>query len=120
MGKAYHINDCIDIISMREGAQLNNDQKRMLITPVTTHEIMKVQNDIGDMKAHGLDGLMQKMSRNLDFNFHYKCEKLQITNLSVADDFLMFARGDKKSIEMTMTTFNKFSTSTGLRVNPNK
>lgn len=67
-----------------------------------------------------MNRLMQKMSRNLDFNFHYKCEKLQMTNLSVADDLLMFARGDKKSLEMTMTTFNKFSTSTGLIVNPSK
>lgn len=56
MGKACHTNDCIDIVSIREGAQLNNDQKSMLITPVTTHEIMKALNGIGDMKAHGLDG----------------------------------------------------------------
>lgn len=56
MGKAYHTNDCINIVSMREGAQFNNDQKSMLIIPVTIHEIMKALNGTGDMKAHCLDG----------------------------------------------------------------
>lgn len=41
---------------------------------------------------------LQRVFQNLknlpDFNFHSKCEKLGIINLSFADDLLLFSRGD--------------------------
>ncbi|PNX58470.1 ribonuclease H [Trifolium pratense] len=54
------------------------------------------------------------------FLFHAKCEKLGLTNLCFADDLLLFARGDKVSVAIMMEAFDKFSKSTGLKVNPTK
>ncbi|XP_058732951.1 uncharacterized protein LOC131604537 [Vicia villosa] len=63
-----------------------------------------------------LDGL----SENLDFNFHSKCEKLKLVDLSFADNLLLFSMGDKVSVTMMMDIFSSFSLSIGLKVNPNK
>lgn len=61
-----------------------------------------------------------KMQQNPDFNHHSKCEKIGLTNLTFADDVLLFCRGDSKSVSMMMETIRKFSDSTGLKVNPAK
>jgi hypothetical protein len=55
-----------------------------------------------------------------DFNFHSKCENLNIINLSFADDLLIFTRGDTQSVELIMAKIKDFSQSTGLHVNPSK
>ncbi|PNX94562.1 ribonuclease H [Trifolium pratense] len=67
-----------------------------------------------------LNRCFQKMQKNHNFNFHAKCEKLDLTNLCFADDLLLFASGDKGSVTIMMDTFDKFSNSTDLRVNPSK
>lgn len=67
-----------------------------------------------------LHRVLQKLKHIPNFNFHSKCEKLSIINLSFADDLLMFARGDIKSISLVMEAFEGFSKSNGLSVNPNK
>lgn len=64
--------------------------------------------------------VLQKLRYVLYFNFHSKCEKLNIINLNFADDLLLFARGDKRSIQLIIDAFEDFFTSTGLRVNPTK
>lgn len=63
---------------------------------------------------------LQKLKKVLDFNFHAKCKKLNIINLSFADDLILFVRGDTKSIELVMEKVNKFSKATRLYVNPSK
>ncbi|XP_058784355.1 uncharacterized protein LOC131659139 [Vicia villosa] len=60
------------------------------------------------------------LSRNPNFNFHSKCEKLKLVDLSFADDLLLFSRGDSVSVHMMMDRFKEFSMSTGLQVNPSK
>ncbi|CAK8538445.1 unnamed protein product [Lathyrus sativus] len=67
-----------------------------------------------------LNRYLYKMQEDCDFNFHPKCEKLKITNLCFEDDLLMFARGDKVSVEKMMNTYGMFSKATGLVVNPQK
>lgn len=64
--------------------------------------------------------IMQGLKNVPDFNFHSKCERLSIVNLSFADDLLLFTRGDLRSVELVMETFESFSQSTGLRANPAK
>lgn len=64
--------------------------------------------------------VLQKLKQVPNFNFHPKCEKLAIINLSFADDLLMFTRGDPMSVRLAMNAFNDFSAATGLRVNPSK
>ncbi|XP_058777123.1 uncharacterized protein LOC131651479 [Vicia villosa] len=62
----------------------------------------------------------QKMTKNTDFRFHSKCQKLRLTHLTFADDVLLFSRGDDTSLRKMLIAFNSFSESTGLVVNPNK
>lgn len=63
---------------------------------------------------------VHKLSRIPDFNFHAKCEKHHIINISFADDLLLFSRGDSKSIELLMENMNAFSKAIDLYVNPAK
>ncbi|GAU23387.1 hypothetical protein TSUD_334350 [Trifolium subterraneum] len=67
-----------------------------------------------------LNRCFQRMQKNHNFDFHTKCEKIGLTNLCFADDLLLFARGDEGSVTIMMEAFDKFSKSTGLKVNPSK
>lgn len=66
-----------------------------------------------------LHRILHMLSKTLDFNFHAKCEKLQII-VSFVGDLLLFARVDTKSIDLLMNKMVEFSRATGLYVNPNK
>ncbi|XP_050875201.1 uncharacterized protein LOC127078819 [Lathyrus oleraceus] len=59
---------------------------------------------------------LTKMQKDHNFNYHAKCEKLSLTNLTFADDVLLFSIGDQKSVEMLLDAFNMFFESTGLIV----
>lgn len=63
---------------------------------------------------------VQRLKEISDFNFHAKCEQLQVINISFAGDFLLFSRGDIRSIELLMENVVAFSRATGLCVNPSK
>jgi hypothetical protein len=63
---------------------------------------------------------LNTLATNSAFNYHFRCEKVNITSLSFADDLLMFARGDSNSVRAMLECFHKFSRSTGLRVNTQK
>ncbi|XP_019246435.1 PREDICTED: uncharacterized protein LOC109226086 [Nicotiana attenuata] len=60
------------------------------------------------------------LKNNKQFHFHPKCKKLGITNLSFADDLLLFSRGDNQSVAMLKQRFDQFSTASGLKANLNK
>lgn len=60
------------------------------------------------------------MNINPNFNFHSKCEKLNIINLGFAYDMLLFTRGDITYVDLVMKAFANFSKSTGLEANPSK
>lgn len=55
MGKANNNLDDIDIVAMREGSQLSNEQMWLLEVPIEV-EIEKALKDIGDLKAPGVYG----------------------------------------------------------------
>lgn len=65
-----------------------------------------------------LERKIHKMQKDSDFNFHPKCERLNITNLCFVDDLLLFSRGDRVLVGMMVDTFGKFSKATWLKVNP--
>jgi hypothetical protein len=67
-----------------------------------------------------LHRILQQLTKVPNFNFHSKCEHLNIINLSFADDLLIFTRGDVISVELVMAKLQTFSQSTGLVVNPSK
>lgn len=47
-----------------------------------------------------LSRLLFRMQKNPDFNHHTRCERLQLTHLTFADDLLLFSRGDQGSMEI--------------------
>ncbi|XP_058742519.1 uncharacterized protein LOC131615016 [Vicia villosa] len=64
--------------------------------------------------------VLHKLKSQPNFNFHAKCEKMDLIHLSFVDDLLLFSRGDQQSVEMVMQAFNDFSKAIGLVVNPSK
>ncbi|XP_058766071.1 uncharacterized protein LOC131639605 [Vicia villosa] len=67
-----------------------------------------------------LDRLLRRMYTDPAFKFHSKCEKVGLTNLTFADDILLFCRGDAISVQMLLKTVQTFFESTGLVVNSKK
>ncbi|XP_021728395.1 uncharacterized protein LOC110695474 [Chenopodium quinoa] len=55
-----------------------------------------------------------------DFNFHPRCEKLNLTHMMFADDLLMFSRADSVSVKLLFQAFSKFSGASGLSANLDK
>ncbi|XP_058768277.1 uncharacterized protein LOC131642001 [Vicia villosa] len=64
--------------------------------------------------------ILEKIGRQKNFQYHAKCEKIGIINLSFVDDHLLFVKGDITSVKMLMTWLQTFSDLTGLEVNPTK
>ncbi|XP_058725860.1 uncharacterized protein LOC131597167 [Vicia villosa] len=54
------------------------------------------------------------------FSYHPRCKKLNITNVSFADDILLFTRGDTTSVQILMKKIENFSMATGLKAHPEK
>lgn len=55
-----------------------------------------------------------------DFNFHPKCEKLNLINISITDDLMLFSRGDKTFVQILMEEFRKYYVATALKAHPAK
>ncbi|XP_058752430.1 uncharacterized protein LOC131625600 [Vicia villosa] len=55
-----------------------------------------------------------------NFKYHSNCAKLNIIDISFADDLLLFTRGNVNSVQLLMDRFHEFSKATCLYVNPTK
>lgn len=60
IGKANEDLIGIDLVAMKGGPQLTNDQRSMLVRPISEHEILQALKDIGDLKAPGVNGFGDK------------------------------------------------------------
>ncbi|XP_042022898.1 uncharacterized protein LOC121770182 [Salvia splendens] len=67
-----------------------------------------------------LSRLLAARTMNSNFNYHAKCEKERITHLALADDFMLFGRGDYMSMEILANTMEEFSNCSGLEINKGK
>ncbi|XP_058725738.1 uncharacterized protein LOC131597033 [Vicia villosa] len=63
---------------------------------------------------------LNTLKKKPDFNFHPRCEKFHITNISFLDDLILFNRGYITSINILLGEFKKFSQATGLVAHPTK
>ncbi|XP_019238404.1 PREDICTED: uncharacterized protein LOC109218494 [Nicotiana attenuata] len=52
--------------------------------------------------------LLKNLQHKPDFNFHPKCEKLNILQLSFADDLLVFCRGRLQMIKSVLLSIQSF------------
>ncbi|KAL0307935.1 UNVERIFIED_CONTAM: hypothetical protein Sangu_3002100, partial [Sesamum angustifolium] len=55
-----------------------------------------------------------------EFQYHWKCKELGLTNLCFADDVLLFCKAHLPSIKVLTNTLTEFATLSGLKVNPAK
>lgn len=63
---------------------------------------------------------LDELSDTPNFNYHNKCEKLKIMDISFAYELFLFTRGDVESVQLVMERFHDFSKSKGLYANPSK
>ncbi|GAA0161541.1 reverse transcriptase [Lithospermum erythrorhizon] len=63
------------------------------------------------------NGLMRKASGDPEFKFHPKCQQLEITHLSFADDMILLTSADIGSFKVIKKTLAMFVYLTGLRLN---
>ncbi|KAL0298166.1 UNVERIFIED_CONTAM: hypothetical protein Sangu_3157300 [Sesamum angustifolium] len=55
-----------------------------------------------------------------EFQYHWKCKELGLTNLCFADDVLLFCKAHLSSIKVLTDTLTEFATLSGLKVNQAK
>ncbi|XP_021768922.1 uncharacterized protein LOC110733214 [Chenopodium quinoa] len=67
-----------------------------------------------------LSRCLQNMTKNPDFNFHPRCERLGITHLMFADDLVLFSRADLVYVKLLFKAFQQFSEAFGLSANLDK
>ena len=51
------------------------------------------------------------------FEFHPKCEEVNLTHVCFADDIFLFAGGTSSGVQVIMDELNKFENFSGLQVN---
>lgn len=64
-----------------------------------------------------LNRCLLDLQHNKDFHFHPRCKRLVLVHVCFADDFLLFTRGDTKSVQHLMNELDKFVTASGLKAN---
>ncbi|XP_019266752.1 PREDICTED: uncharacterized protein LOC109244163 [Nicotiana attenuata] len=67
-----------------------------------------------------LTRLLKTVKKDPNFNYHPKCGKWIIVQLSFADDLLLFCRGDDISVQLLLQCFQQFSKALGLVANADK
>ncbi|XP_019236742.1 PREDICTED: uncharacterized protein LOC109216980 [Nicotiana attenuata] len=83
-------------------------------------DMMKAYDSVEWVYLDQLSELLKGLKQAKEYRFYPRCGNIDITHLSFADDLLMFARGDSKSVSTLHACFMQFSTASGLLANPNK
>lgn len=64
-----------------------------------------------------LSRLLKLKTTESDFNFHPKCDVLNISHIFFADDLMLFCRGDTPYVKILVDALTKLSHISGLQVN---
>lgn len=67
-----------------------------------------------------LNRTLKGLKHTVDFRFHPRCKKMDLTYVCFADDLLLFSRGDIKSVRQMYNAFSHFSEVSGLKANSAK
>jgi hypothetical protein len=65
-------------------------------------------------------GLMGQMNRLIDFRFHWRCEREEITRLCFTDDLMIFCRAEVGSVSLVRNCLDQFWVASGLSANLDK
>ncbi|KAG5224356.1 RNA-directed DNA polymerase, eukaryota, Reverse transcriptase [Salix suchowensis] len=72
------------------------------------------------LAMEGLNEILQAVTLDPAFTFHWRCKALRITHMSFADDLILFSRGDPSSVKILKSALDTFSKLSGLSINHNK
>ncbi|GJS08442.1 RNA-directed DNA polymerase, eukaryota, reverse transcriptase zinc-binding domain protein [Tanacetum coccineum] len=64
--------------------------------------------------------IKRKVDQSRDFQYHFGCKKLKVTNVCFADDLLIFCHADKNSLKVLKESIDEFGKVAGLIPNYNK
>lgn len=67
-----------------------------------------------------LHSFQKSLCNVADFNYHPRCEKMQIVNICFVDDLMLFAIGDGVFVQIMMHVFLHFLNATGLKAHSSK
>nr|XP_009774720.1 PREDICTED: uncharacterized protein LOC104224729 [Nicotiana sylvestris] len=67
-----------------------------------------------------LNRSLKQLRHNPDFNYHPRCNKMEIVHICFADDLIMCCRADVISVKLMMKQFNHFSEVSRLKANLEK
>lgn len=67
-----------------------------------------------------LSRVLKLYTANLDFNYHPKCSKIDLSHLIFVDDIMIFCRGDYGSVNIIHQALQQFNMIFGLEVNLSK
>ncbi|KAL0349405.1 UNVERIFIED_CONTAM: hypothetical protein Sangu_1168300 [Sesamum angustifolium] len=64
--------------------------------------------------------LQQLIEQDGEFRYHWRCQDLNLFQLSFADDLLLFCKADVRSVNLFFRGLDLFTTLSGLHTNPQK
>lgn len=67
-----------------------------------------------------LSNMLNQAAVDGKFGFHPKCERVQLTHLSFADDILVFTDGKEDSLKGVLEVMDQFAGMSGLQINASK
>ncbi|XP_057460090.1 uncharacterized protein LOC130750511 [Actinidia eriantha] len=59
---------------------------------------------------------LKQLKDSRDFNFHPKCQGLNLTHLAFADDLILFSMGDVPSVQLLVDKLGSFGECSGLKI----
>ncbi|KAK4383872.1 hypothetical protein Sango_3111800 [Sesamum angolense] len=71
--------------------------------------------------VHGyFAGARQLIEQDGEFRYHWRCQELNLFQLSFADDLILFCKADVRSVNLLCRGLDLFATLSGLHTNPQK
>ncbi|KAL0295721.1 UNVERIFIED_CONTAM: Retrovirus-related Pol polyprotein from type-2 retrotransposable element R2DM [Sesamum angustifolium] len=64
--------------------------------------------------------LQQLIEQDGEFQYHWRCQELNLFQLSFADDLLLLCKADVRSVNLFRQGLDRFATLSGLNTNPQK
>ncbi|KAK4384052.1 Retrovirus-related Pol polyprotein from type-2 retrotransposable element R2DM [Sesamum angolense] len=64
--------------------------------------------------------LQQLIEQDGEFQYHWRCQELNLFQLSFADDLLLLCKADVRSVNLFRQGLDRFATLSGLKTNPQK